>query len=89
MEVVPPRVVAGSALVRPGVVQRETGHSQHAHGVHAVRSADGQPPPAGAVPQLPERVRSVQLRVPPLDLWGGVTYDVTVQLKDVARQFSV
>lgn len=89
MEVVPSRVVAGSALVRPGVVQREAGHAQHAHRVHAVGSADGHPPPAGAVPQLPERVRSVELRVPPLDFRGGVTHYVTVQLKDVAREFGL
>lgn len=89
VEVVPPRLVAGSALVRPGVVQREAWHSQHTYRVHTIRRVDWHPPPPGAIPQLPERVRSVELRVPPLDFWGGVTYYITVQLKGVACEFSL
>lgn len=60
-QVVAPRVVAGSALKRPGVVQREIRHSQHAHRVGAVGRTDGHPPLTGAVPQLPEGIGSVDL----------------------------
>lgn len=89
MQVVSPRVVAGSALVRPRIVQHETGHSQHAGGVAAVRRADGHAPLPGAVPQLPEGVDSIDLRVPPLDLRGGVSHHVAVQLKGVARELGL
>lgn len=83
VEVIASRVIAGSALVGPSIVQSETCHPQHTHCVEAISCADGHPPLTGAVPQLPERVGSVDLRVPPLDLWGGGTYHVTVQLKGV------
>ena len=89
MEVVTSRVIACSALIRPSVIQRETRDPQHAHWVDAIRRADGHPSLTGAVPQLPERVGSVDLCVPPLDFWGGVTYYVTVQLKGVACELSL
>lgn len=89
MEVVTPRVIAGSAFVRPAIVQHETRHSQHAGRVAAVRRADGDPPLTGAVPQLPEGVDSIDLRVPPLDFRGGVSHHVAVQLKGVARELGL
>lgn len=89
VEVVTPRVVAGSALVGPSVVQREARDGQHAHAVGAVRRVDGHPPLAGAVPQLPEGIGPIDLRVPPLDLRGGVPHHVTVQLKGVARELGL
>lgn len=89
VEVIASRVVAGSALVGPGVIQREMGDSQHAHRVDPIRRVDRHPPLTGTVPQLPERVRSVDLRVPPLDFWGGVTHYVTVELKGVTRELSL
>lgn len=89
VQVVTPRVIAGSALIGPSVVQGETGDTQHAHGVGAVGRADGHSPLTGAVPQLPEGIGSVDLRVPPLDFWGWVSNHVTVQLKGVARELSL
>lgn len=89
VQVVTSRVIAGSALIGPSVVQRETRDAQHAHGVGAVRRVDGYSPLTGAVPQLPEGIGSVDLWVPPLDFWGGVSHHVTVQLKGVARELSL
>lgn len=89
MQVVSSRVIAGSALVGSGVVQRETRHTQHAHCIGAVGRADGHAPLTGAVPQLPERISSVDLRVPPLDLRGGVPHHITVQFKGVACELSL
>lgn len=64
-------------------------YAQHAHSIDAVGGADGHPPLPGTIPQLPERVGSVDLRVPPLDFGGGVTYHVTVQLKGVTCELSL
>lgn len=89
VQVVTSRVIAGSALVGPSIVQRETRDTQHTNGVCAVSRADGHSPLTGAVPQLPEGISSVDLRVPPLDFWGGVSHHVTVQLKGVARELSL
>lgn len=89
VQVVTSRVIAGSALVGPSIVQRETRDTQHTNGVCAVSRADGHSPLTGAVPQLPEGIGSVDLRVPPLDFWGGVSHHVTVQLKGVARELSL
>lgn len=89
VQVVTPRVIAGSAFVGPSIVQRETRDPQHTHGVGAVGRADGHSPFTGAVPQLPEGIGSVDLRVPPLDFWGGVSHHVAVQLKGVARELSL
>ncbi len=89
VQVVTPRVIAGSALVRPSIVQRETRDTQYAHAVGAVGRADGHSPLTGAIPQLPEGIGSVDLRVPPLDFWGRGSYHVTVQLKGVARELSL
>lgn len=89
VQVVTSRVIAGSALVGPGVVQHETRDAQHAHGVDAVGRADGHPPLTGAVPQLPERIGSVDLRVPPLDFRDGVAHHVTVQLEGVTSELSL
>lgn len=89
VQVVTPRVVAGSAFIRAGIVQHQTRHSQHAGRVAAVRRADGDPPLPGAVPQLPERVRSIDLRVPPLDFRGGGSQHVAAQLKGVARELGL
>lgn len=83
MQVVAPRVIAGSALIGPGILQREPSDTQHAHAVDTVGRIDGHPMPTGTVPQLPEGVGPVDLCVPPLDLWGGVAHHVTVQLKGV------
>lgn len=88
-QVVAPRVVAGPALVGPGVLQREARDAQHAHPVVAVGRVDGHAALAGAVPQLLEGVDAVDLCVPPLDLWGGVTDHVAVQLKGVQRELSL
>lgn len=89
MWVVTSRVIAGSALIGPSIVQRETRDTHHTHGIGAVGRADGHPTLTGAVPQLPEGICSVDLRVPPLDFWGGVSHHVTVQLKGVARELSL
>lgn len=89
MEVIASRVIAGSALVGASVIQCETRDPQSAHRVDAIGRADGHPPLTGAVPQLPERVGSVDLGVPPLDFRGGVTYHVAVELKDVTRELSL
>lgn len=89
MQVVAPRVVAGPALVGAGVVQRQPSDSQHAHAVGAVCRVDGDAALAGAVPQLPEGVAAVDLRVPPLDLRRGVPHHVAVQLKGVARELGL
>lgn len=89
MEVVTSWVIAGSALVGPGVVQHETRDTQHTHGVGAVSRADGDSPLTGAVPQLPEGIGPIDLRVPPLDFWGGVSHHVTVQLKGVACELNL
>lgn len=85
-QVVATWVVAGPALVDPGVLQREAGDGQHAHTVGAVGRVDGHPPLAGAVPQLLEGVRPVNIGIPPLDLRHGVTDHVTVQLKGVSSE---
>lgn len=89
MQVVTPRVIAGSALVGPSIVQRQKSDAQHAGAVGAVGRADGHPPLAGAVPQLPEGMGSVDLGVPPLDFRGGVSRHVAVQLKGVTRELSL
>lgn len=89
VQVVTSGVVAGPALVGPSIVQHETGNAQHAHAVCAIGRVDGHSPLTGAVPQLPEGIGSVDLSVPPLDLWGGVSHHVTVQLKGVARELSL
>lgn len=88
VQVVASRVITGSALVRPSIIQRKTRDTQHAHAVGTVGRVDGHSPLTGAVPQLPEGISSVDLRVPPLDFWGGVSHHVTVQLKGVARELS-
>lgn len=84
VQVVTSRIIAGSALVGPSIVQRQTRDAKHAHGVQAIGRADGDSTLTGTVPQLPEGISSVDLRVPPLDFWGGVSHHVTVQLKGVA-----
>lgn len=89
VKVVTPRVIAGSAFVRPTIVQHKTRHPQHAGSVAAVRRADGDAPLTGAVPQLPEGVDPTDLRVPPLDFWGGVSHHVAVQLEGVARELGL
>lgn len=89
VQVVSSRVIAGSAFIGPRIIQRETRDAQHAHGVGAIGRADGHSPLTGAVPQLPEGIGSVDLRVPPLDLWGGVSHHITVQLKGVACELSL
>lgn len=89
MQVITSWVIAGSALVGPNIVQHEVGDTQHTHCVGTVGRADGHPTLAGAVPQLPEGIGSVDLRVPPLDFWGGVTHYITVQLKGVACELSL
>lgn len=89
MKVVAPRVVASPTLVGAGVVQRQPGHAQHAHAIGAVRRVDGNAALAGAVPQLPERVAPVDLRVPPLDLRCGVSNHVAVQLEGVTRELGL
>lgn len=89
MQVVTSRVIAGSALIGPGIVQRETRDTQHAHAVGAVGRADGYSPFTGAVPQLPEGISLVDLSVPPLDFWGGVSHHFTVKLKGVTRELSL
>lgn len=89
VQVVAPWVVAGPALVGAGVVQRQPGDSQHAHAVCAVRRVDGDAALAGAVPQLPERVATVDLGVPPLDLRRGVSHHVAVQLEGVACELGL
>lgn len=86
MQIVTARIIAGSALVRPNVLQCETRDAQHTHCIRTVGCADGYPPLAGAVPQLPEGIDSVDLRVPPLDLRGGVTHYLAVKLKGVSCQ---
>lgn len=84
VQIIPPWIITGPALVRPGILQAETRHAQNAHAVGAVRRVDGDAVFMGAVPELAERVGPVDLGVPPLDLWGRVTNHVTVQLKGVA-----
>lgn len=89
VQVITSRVIAGSALVGPTIVQQETRDTQRAHGIDAVCRADGHSPLTGAVPQLPERISSVDLGVPPLDFRDGVSHHVTVQLKGVTRELSL
>ena len=82
-QVVAPRVVAGPALVGPRVLQREARDAQHAHTVGTVGCVDGHATLASAFPQLLEGVDAVDLGIPPLDLRGGVTDHIAVQLKGV------
>lgn len=89
VEVVTSWVIAGSALIGPSIVQHETRDAQYTHGVGAISCADGDSPLTGAVPQLPEGISSIDLRVPPLDFWGGVSHHVTVQLKGVACELGL
>lgn len=89
VQVVTSRVIAGSALVCPNIVQREIWDTQHTHCIGTVGCADGHPPLSSAVPQLPEGISSVDLRVPPLDFWGGVAHYVTVKLKGVSCELSL
>lgn len=89
VQVITSRVIAGSALVGPTIVQQETRDTQRAHGIDAVCRADGHSPLTGAVPQLPERISSVDLGVPPLDFRDGISHHVTVQLEGVTRELSL
>lgn len=89
VQVITARVIAGSALIGPNIVHRETRDPQQAHGVGAIGRVDGDSPLTGAVPKLPEGIGPVDLRVPPLDFGGGVSHHVTVQLKGVARELSL
>lgn len=89
MEVVSPWVIARSALVGPSIVQHETRDTQYTHTVGAISRADGDSPLTGAIPQLPEGICAIDLRVPPLDFWGGVSHHVTVQLKGVTCELSL
>lgn len=77
-------VVAGPALIDPGVLQCEARDGQDAHMVGAGRRGDGHPSLAGTVPELLEGVRPVNISIPPLDLWHGITDHVAVQLKGVS-----
>lgn len=88
-EIIAPRVVARPALIGPRVLQCEARDAEHTDPIGAVRRVDGHPPLAGSVPQLLEGVRSVDLSVPPLDLWSGVTHHLAVQLKGVPRELSL
>lgn len=88
-EVIAPGVVARSALIGPRVLQCEARDAEHTDPVAAVGRVDGYPTLAGSVPQLLEGVSSVDLSIPPLDLWGGVTNHVAVQLKGVPRELSL
>lgn len=89
VEVIAARVIAGSAFVGPSIIQHEARDAQHADSVGAVSCVDGDAPLTGAVPQLPEGLGPIDLRVPPLDFRGGVPHYVTVQLKVVAREFTL
>jgi len=82
-------VVAGPALVGPGVLEREARDAEHADAVGAVRRVDGHPALAGSVPQQLEGVGSVDLGVPPLDVRHGVADHVAVQLEGVPRELGL
>lgn len=88
-EVIAPGVVAGPALIGPRVLQCEARDAEHANPIGAVGRVDRYPTLASSVPQLFEGVGSVDLGIPPLDLWSGVTNHVAVQLKGVPRKLSL
>lgn len=88
-EVIALRVVARPALIGPRVLQSEAPNDEHAHAVGSGRRVNRNPPFAGPVPQLLKGVRPVDLSVPPLDLGGGVTDHVAVQLKGVPCELNL
>lgn len=88
-EVIALGVVAGPALIGPRVLQCEASDAKHTNPIGTVGRVDRYPTLAGSVPQLLEGVGSVDLSIPPLDLWSGVTNHVAVQLKGVPRKLSL
>lgn len=87
--VIAPGVVAGPTLIGPRVLQCEACDAEHTDSIGAIGCVDGYPTLAGSVPQLLEGVSSVDLGMPPLDLWNGVADHIAVQLKGVPRKLSL
>lgn len=87
--VIAPGVVARPTLIGPRVLQCEARDAEHTDPIGAVGRVDGYPTLAGSVPQLLEGVGPVDLGIPPLDLWSGVTDHLAVQLKGVPRKLSL
>lgn len=88
-EVIASGVVARPALVGPRVLQCEARDTEHTDPIGAVGRVDGHPALAGSVPKLLEGFGSVDLSVPPLDLWCGVTDHLAVQLKGIPSELSL
>lgn len=77
-EVIALGVVAGPALIGPRVLQRQSSDAKHTNPIGTIGRVDRYPTLASSVPQLLEGVSSVDLGIPPLDLWSGVANHVAV-----------